>query len=115
MTTQTIPTPAPLTPTCQQLAIQYFEAVLTRDSQTLRDKYGYSKQECDNISPTQQEVAATKLMVAGNTLARKTPSPMAGKETPTKKPDQAHSLKSEPSTVTKFPTFNPNPSGKKAG
>lgn len=115
MTTQTIPT----TPTCQQLAIQYFEAVLTRDSQTLRDTFGYSKQECDNISPTQQEVAATKLMVAGNTLARKTPVPQAGnsvgKESSEKKPDQTRSLQPETSTVTKFPTFNPNPSGKKVG
>ncbi|MCM7468116.1 hypothetical protein [Enterobacter bugandensis] len=109
MSTQTIPTPAPLTPTCQQLAIQYFEAVLTRDSQTLRDTFGYSKQECDNISPTQQEVAATKLMVAGNTLARKAPAPSAGKEGSSKKTDQP----SEPSTVTRFATFNPNPSGKK--
>ena len=110
MTTPTIPAPAPQAPTCQQLAIQYFESVLTRDSQTLKDVFGYSKQECDNISPTQQEVAATKLMQAGNTLARKTPQAKsgadAGKDTD-KNPEQA--------TVTKFPTFIPNPSGKKVG
>lgn len=115
MTTPTIPTPAPVQPTCQQLAIQYFEAVLTRDSQTLKDTFGYSKQECDSISPTQQEVAATKLMVAGNTIARKTPAPVAGKESSAKRVDQPHSSTPEPSTVTKFATFNPNPSGKKIG
>ncbi|BBV65730.1 TPA: hypothetical protein N2N50_000518 [Kluyvera ascorbata] len=111
MTSLEIPTPTPLTPTCQQLAIQYFEAVLTRDSQMLRDTFGYSKQECDNISPSNQEVAATKLMVAGNTLSRKTPAPVLGKRGSSKKTDQ----KPVQATVTKLPTFNLNPSGQKFG
>lgn len=79
---QNTQTPAPHT--VAQLAIQYFEAVLTRDSATLRDVYGYSKQDCDNIEPDHQQQAAAKLLAAGNILARKTPqvSTLAGKPTP---------------------------------
>lgn len=72
----TTPTPH----TVAQLAIQYFEAVLTRDSQTLKDVYGYSKQDCDNIEPDHQQQAASKLLAAGNVLARKTPQPVITKQ-----------------------------------
>lgn len=112
MTTQSISSelrssPTPQAHTVANLAISYFEAVLTRDSQTLRDTFGYSKQECEAIEPEQQQHAASKLMAAGNVLTRKTPQlPLAGKETG-KQPETA--------TVTKLPTFNPNPSGKKFG
>lgn len=106
MTTQSIPTPAPQAHTVANLAISYFEAVLTRDSQTLRDTFGYSKQECEAIEPEQQQHAASKLMAAGNVLTRKTPQlPQAVKQP-------------EAATVTQLPpkaTFNPNPSGKKFG
>lgn len=106
-TTPAISTPAPQAHTVANLAISYFEAVLTRDSQTLRDQFGYSKQECEAIEPGQQQHAASKLMAAGNVLTRKTPQlPLAGKETD-QKPVQA--------TVTKIPTFNLNPSGQKFG
>ncbi|HDS5694121.1 TPA: hypothetical protein QHW38_003590 [Escherichia coli] len=105
MTTQSIPTPAPQAHTVANLAISYFEAVLTRDSQTLRDTFGYSKQECEAIEPEQQQHAASKLMAAGNVLTRKTPQlPLAGKE------------KTQPSaevvTPLKRPVFCPNPSAK---
>lgn len=85
----TTPTPAPHT--VAQLAINYFEAVLTRDSQTLKTMYGYSKQDCDNIEPEQQQQAASKLLAAGNVLARKTPQPLPASTppptvTPTVKP-----------------------------
>lgn len=76
MHNSTQPTPH----TVAQLAIQYFEAVLTRDSQTLKDVYGYSKQDCDNIEPDHQQQAAAKLLAAGNILARKTPQPVVAKE-----------------------------------
>lgn len=59
--------------TVAQLAVKYFEAVLTRDSATLKDVYGYSKQDCDAVNPEQQQQAAAKLLAAGNILSRKTP------------------------------------------
>lgn len=106
MTTPTISTPTPQAHTVANLAISYFEAVLTRDSQTLRDTFGYSKQECEAIEPEQQQHAASKLMAAGNVLTRKTPQlPLAVKQP-------------ETATVTQLPTkatLNPNPSGKKFG
>ncbi|MCX8984455.1 hypothetical protein [Citrobacter portucalensis] len=90
MHNSTQPTPH----TVGQLAIQYFEAVLTRDTAMLKDVYGYSKQDCDNIEPDHQQQAAAKLLAAGNILARKTPQPVATKE---------------PATVTEKPkaTFHP--------
>lgn len=86
--------------TVAQLAVKYFEAVLTRDSATLKDVYGYSKQDCDSVSPEQQQQAAAKLLATGNILSRKTPQhtlanplqPLTGKQ-----------------SVTRA-TFNPTPS-----
>ncbi len=86
--------------TVAQLAVKYFEAVLTRDSSTLKDVYGYSKQDCDAVNPEQQQQAAAKLLAAGNILSRKTPQHM-----PASPPQPLAGKQSEAKA-----TFNPNPS-----
>ena len=84
--------------TVAQLAVKYFEAVLTRDSATLKDVYGYSKQDCDAVNPEQQQQAAAKLLAAGNILSRKTPQ-----HTPAN-PPQALTGKQSATKATFYPT-----------
>ncbi len=90
-----------------QLAVQYFEAVLTRDSATLKDVYGYSKHDCDAVSPEQQQQAAAKLLAAGNILSRKTPQQQSLPKAPPLAGKQATGTSASSGIVTKaqfFPT-----------
>ncbi|WP_182934386.1 MULTISPECIES: hypothetical protein [unclassified Klebsiella] len=56
-----------------ELALQFYQAVLTRDYTTLRDVFHWSKSELDSMTPDQQFTAAGKLISAGNIAIRKVP------------------------------------------
>lgn len=56
-----------------ELALQFYQAILTRDYTTLRDVFHWSKSELDSMNPDQQFTAAGKLISAGNIAIRKVP------------------------------------------
>lgn len=56
-----------------ELALQFYQAILTRDYTTLRDVFHWTKSELDSMSPDQQFTAAGKLISAGNIAIRKVP------------------------------------------
>jgi len=56
-----------------ELALQFYQAILTRDYTTLRDVFHWTKAELDSMTPDQQFTAAGKLISAGNIAIRKVP------------------------------------------
>lgn len=56
-----------------ELALQFYQAILTRDFTTLRDVFHWTKAELDSMNPDQQFTAAGKLISAGNIAIRKVP------------------------------------------
>ncbi|MCW8351459.1 hypothetical protein [Citrobacter portucalensis] len=81
-----------------ELALQFYQAILTRDYTTLRDVFHWTKSELDSMTPDQQFTAAGKLISAGNIAIRKVPMTKSAIEA--SKP---------PATVTpaQRPTFTP--------
>lgn len=87
MTTAHIAPSAP-----SELALDYFTAILTRDFTTLTTKFKISLDECKLIGLDAQNMAASKLMAAGNILNRKAPVTRAAL--------QANGITPPPATVT---------------
>jgi hypothetical protein len=56
-----------------ELALQYFTAILTKDSVALRKVFGWSDDQTKNIDAELQNFAASKLASAGNIITRKQP------------------------------------------
>lgn len=78
-----------------ELALQFYQAILTRDITTLRDTFHWTKDELDSMTPDQQFAAASKLVSAGNIAIRKVPMTKAAIDA--NKPPAA--------TVTQRPQF----------
>ncbi|HIC0119724.1 TPA: hypothetical protein ACWZMA_000232 [Escherichia coli] len=82
-----------------ELALQFYQAILTRDFTTLRDVFHWTKSELDSMTPDQQFTAAGKLISAGNIAIRKVPMTKSAIE----------ASKQPPANVTpaQRPTFQP--------
>lgn len=80
-----------------ELALQFYQAILTRDFTTLRDTFHWTKSELDSMNPDQQFTAAGKLISAGNIAIRKVPMTKSAIEANNK----------TPVTPAQRPTFQP--------
>lgn len=113
MTNTSTPATEQTSPTPSQ---QFLEAVLYKDSKALRE-FGVDDKAVQDITLDTQIAVAHKLLASDNNSRRSQSKrviaarELAGKEIPAKEIDQ----KPVQATVTKLPTFNPNPSGQKFG
>ena len=81
-----------------ELALQFYQAILTRDKTTLRDIFHWTKDELNSMTFEQQFTAAGKLISAGNIAIRKVPMTKSAIEASIKKvPDEQ--------TKAKFSSF----------
>ncbi|MEB7923565.1 hypothetical protein NGJ69_07440 [Atlantibacter hermannii] len=72
-----------------ELALQFYQAILTRDYTTLRDTFHWTKDELNSMTPEHQFTAAGKLISAGNIAIRKVPMTKSAIEASTKQaPDE---------------------------
>ncbi|WP_314143839.1 hypothetical protein [Buttiauxella noackiae] len=53
------------------LAIEFFTAILTKNSKALKSTFGWTDEQTKNVTSDLQTVAATKLISAGNIITRK--------------------------------------------
>lgn len=98
-----------------EIALQFYQAVLTRDYTTLRDTFHWSKEELESFTVEQQFTSAGKLISSGNMTLRKVPITKAAIEAHKQTAADSDKKTEQPATVTRIPTFCPNPSGKKIG
>lgn len=91
--------------TTKTSALDFFEAVLTRDTKTLR-LYGVSKGEADAIDLDMQITVASKLLQADNTKQRAISKRVLAAEVLGTNPPAVNTIV----TPKVKPVFNPNPS-----
>lgn len=60
-----------------ELALNYFTAILTKDTLSLRTQFGWTVEQTAEITADLQTTAATKLISAGNIITRKMKAPDA--------------------------------------